>query len=55
MQIGGTLATGIPFCLRASRKRAEGRKTDVESVCLLSSSGGVPMSMSCLSRIEEKR
>ena len=36
------------WCASRSRKRAEGRNTDGECVRLLSRSGGVPISMSCL-------
>jgi hypothetical protein len=31
----------IPFCLRASRNRTDGPKTDFEELCLLSRMGGV--------------
>ena len=43
MHTGGASTLAIPFCRRASRSNAEGMKTEGESVCLLSRSGGRSM------------
>ena len=45
---GRGAASRESWCASRSRKRAEGRNADGECVRLLSRSGGVPISMSCL-------
>jgi len=50
MHTAGAAAAAIPFCRRASRSRAEGTKTEGESQCLLSRSGGRSM----IERLREK-